>query len=267
MSSAKHWPYSLALITGASSGLGRALAIEIAKRGTPLILTGRNKKELELTARMLSVKTTLLPLDLNDPQERQKLIALIHNQAPDLILNNAGLGHYGDALTTTTAEQLEIIEVNITALVEITLEASRTLIKQKKQGTVLNVASAAAFFPYPTLATYAASKAFVLQFSRALDVELFPHGVRVLTSCTGQTATSFRARAGSNTPQKKDAWTMRVQDVVCLILKQIENLTPVRIIDGRYRFWVALAHLVPKSILMSFLKRSIRKRHNRKEIV
>ncbi|MBY0528885.1 MAG: SDR family NAD(P)-dependent oxidoreductase [Rhabdochlamydiaceae bacterium] len=267
MSSLKPWPYTLALVTGASSGLGRALAIEIAKRGTPLILTGRNKEELELTARMLSVKTTVLDLDLNIPQERQKLVALIQEQAPDLILNNAGLGHYGDALTTTTAEQLEIVEVNITSLVEITLEASRTLVKKRKPGTILNVASAAAFFPYPTLATYAASKAFVLQFSKALDVELFSHGIRVLTSCPGQTATSFRRRAGGNIPQKQDAWTMRSQDVASCILKQIEDQASVRIIDWRYRLWVTLARFVPKSILMKFLKESIRKRHHRNTIV
>ncbi len=256
------WPYQLALVTGASSGLGRALAVEIAAKGTSLLLTGRNTAELQQTAALLSVPTELVSIDLSIPSERKELIELIRDKAPDLIINNAGFGIYGDAAETSISEQLKLIEVNITALVDIALESTQTLLKLGKTGTLLNVSSAAAFFPFPSFATYAASKAFVLRFSEALDQELRPHGIRSLTTCPGQIETHFRSRASGDFPQKNEMWTMKTQRAAELIIDQIEHLDPKRIIDWKYRFARILIRLIPQPVLMKVLRKSIQKRYS-----
>src|SRR5580693_8214964 len=149
----------LALVTGASSGLGKALCHLLAKKGVRLIVTGRNRSKLEELHGLVHVA------DL--AQSRDSLIKLIHEHVPDLVINNAGWGLYGDALSHTTKEQMDILEVNANAVLEISLEAARAMIKAKTEGAIVNIASGAAFFAFPTLAVYAASKAFVGSFSEA----------------------------------------------------------------------------------------------------
>ncbi len=256
--------HKLALITGASSGLGKALAHALSLQGIALILTGRDEVRLQALAKQLSTPCRYLALDLSQPDQRKKLIAEIEEHAPDLIINNAGFGLYGDALKHP-AEQLNMIDVNITALVDIALTAAHTLIDKKKTGVILNVSSAAAFFSYPTFAVYAASKAFVLSFSEAFDKEISPHGVRSLTVCPGQIDTAFRERASGHFPQKKDLWTMSVEKAAKLILNQIENQKTPLIIDWRYRMAVFFARLLPKRYLENRLKNSLRDRYLRQD--
>jgi short-subunit dehydrogenase len=250
----------LALVTGASSGLGQALACSLAQKGVSLILTGRNEERLRALAQTLAVPVQCIPLDLSLEADRKKLIQEMEKASPDLVINNAGFGLYGNALNHPLAEQMNMIDVNITAVAEMTLAAAQHWKTGKKKGIILNVSSAAAFFTYPSFAIYAASKSFVLNFSNALDLELSEHGIRVLTVCPGQIDTDFRNRASKYFPQKKDLWTMSVDKCAELIVAQIAKGQRSLIIDWRYRWLVALSRLVPKKILSNLLARRISER-------
>jgi uncharacterized protein len=251
----------LALVTGASSGLGKALCQALSTQNIPLILVARNEHALNNLALELPTPAEIHRADLSEPTERKGLIHLIEKRQPDLVINNAGFGLYGDALAHPLSDLDEMIEVNIQALMEITLATARTLSQSGKKGTILNVSSAAAFFYYPTFSVYAATKAFVNQFSRAMDVELKSQGIRVLTVCPGQIDTEFRKRASSGFPQERDRRTMSPEKAAALIIKQIEQGKSFNIIDWRYKCLIALTRLLPNCLLEKILKHSLKKRH------
>lgn len=251
----------LALITGASSGLGKALSHLLSKRGIPLILTARNEEKLKKAALDLPSSTQILRCDLTHPEDRKELIRLIRKRQPDLIINDAGFGLYGPALSQQMRDLQDMVEVNISALMEISIEAARTLVKVKKKGTILNISSAAAFFSYPTFCVYAATKAFVNSFSLGFDKEMKKLGVRILTSCPGQIDTDFRKRASGNFPQKKDRITMTAESAAELILKQVALGKALSIIDWRYRLAIALSRILPQSFLQALLEKNIKARY------
>ncbi len=242
--------FSTALVTGASSGIGEAVARLLAEQGINLILTGRNQDNLIRLAKELSPKVhvELLFADLRLPLERAKVVAVIRQQAPDLVINNAGLGLYGPALAYDTAEQLAILEVDGHALLELSLEAARALISFKKPGTILNVSSSAAFPVMPYFAVYSATKAFVNQFSEAFDAEVRPYGIRVLASCPGVVTTHFQQRAGGreNRPRGKIK-PMTVEFAAEQIWKQIVSGKKVHVFDWHYRLMIFLVrYVLPK---------------------
>jgi uncharacterized protein len=251
----------LALVTGASSGLGKALAHELAKRGIPLILAARNRERLEAAAAELPGSPLLCVADLADPEERRKVVEIIHNKQPDLIVNNAGFGLYGPTLAHRTSELQEMVEVNVQALMELSLEGAGSLIEHKRKGMVLNISSAAGFFAYPTFSVYSATKAFVNSFSRALDEEMKPRGIRIITVCPGQIDTGFRKKASGNFPQKKDRVTMTPERAATLILEQADKGKSLSIVDWRYRLAVGLSRLVPYCLLSRLLSKGITERH------
>jgi hypothetical protein len=252
---------TLVLITGASSGLGKALAIALAGQGLSLILSGRNLDALTQLSQELPVPTHLHCGDLTNPEALDELIALIHHLTPDLVINNAGIGYYGEATAHPTQESLEVIDLNIRALTAISLESAKALKKKAIPGTILNISSAAAFFPFPSFNVYAASKAYVNAFSCALDSELSKQGIRVLTVCPGQIATPFRTRAARGNPQQEDPWTIPVQSAVQYILEQIQDKKTLHIIDRRYRMALFFArHFLPRQWVLRFLEKSIHTR-------
>lgn len=254
--------YKLALITGASSGLGEALSYALAQRGISLILVGRNRNQLERVAAQIPQRTEIFVCDLSSAKERRTLLALIQERVPDLVINNAGFGLYGEILEQTLQEAQDMLAVNAQAVMEISIEAARSLRAHKKQGTLLNISSAAAFFAYPTFCLYAASKAFVNAFSLAFDAEMRPHGIRILTLCPGQIATPFRSKAARLAPQSPDGMTMPLEKAVRLILKHLDRKTPLALIDWRYRALVALSHLIPQSLKLRLLKRTLTRRYS-----
>lgn len=250
---------AVALITGATSGIGKATAELFAKQGIDLILSGRNVNRLEKLQEDLSkqVNVQILPVDLTVEEERQQLIVLLKNQAPDIVINNAGFGKYGPVLNFSTQEQLEILEVNGKVVLEITIEAARALVSENRKGVILNVSSAAAFQVFPNMAIYAASKGFVNQFSQALDFEFQQEGVRVLTLCPGVVATDFQSRAGGNGNHTQAMKMMTPSFVAEQIWKQIQTLCPLRIIDWRYRILTCISNLLPKRWIAKILKQNI----------
>ena len=251
----------LALVTGASSGLGKALCQALAKQNIRLLIVARREDLLKKLALELPSSTQIYRIDLSDPNECKTLIQLIHQKAPDLIINNAGFGLYGPTLSHPLNELEDMVDVNIQALMKLTIESARVLQQAKKKGTIVNISSAAAFFSYPTFNVYAATKAFVNRFSEGLDEELREQGIRILTVCPGQIDTDFRKRASKNFPQRKDGPFMTPDGAAALILEQIEKGKALSIIDWRYRLLVALAKCLPKRLLQAILRSSLRDRY------
>ncbi len=251
----------LALITGASSGLGKALSYALVKQGIPMILVARNEEKLKKVALDLPPSTHIHTADLTDAEQRKELIKLIRRRQPDLVINNAGFGLYGPTLVHPLSDLCEMVELNVQALMELSVESARVLLKENKKGVIFNVSSAAAFFTTPAFSLYGATKAFVNSFSEGLDAELKSQGVRVLTACPGQIETDFRKRASGDYPQKKDHITMTPEKAAELILKQIAKAKVLSIIDWRYRVLVPLAKLLPKQLVQAIMKKSVDKRH------
>jgi short-subunit dehydrogenase len=163
--------FQLALITGASSGIGEELAYLFADEGISLILSGRDQTRLEAVASKCRKKVAveLLVADLATADGRACHCNLIWDKTPDLIVNNAGFGFYGDVLSYPTKVMSQMLDVNCKAVMELTLEGARAMIASKKKGVVLNVSSAAAFQIFPYFAVYAATKTYVNAISQSFD--------------------------------------------------------------------------------------------------
>lgn len=188
-----------ALVTGASAGLGEEFARQLAGRGIDLVVVARREDRLQALAEGL-VDTgrdlEILPADLATREGRDQVAArLADEDAPvDLLVNNAGFGAYGTFADLPADTQLDMVEVNVTAVVELARAVLPGLLARGRGG-VINVASTAAFQPDPSAAVYGASKAFVLSFSQALHEEVRGTGVRVLALCPGVTPTEFQHAA------------------------------------------------------------------------
>jgi uncharacterized protein len=187
---------STALITGASKGLGAAFAEALAERGMNLVLVARSTDELNVLSTRIYAKNkiqrTVLSIDLADPRSPQTIAEELERRGiqVDLLVNNAGFGLSGEFLSHDPKQQHAEIEVNVQALVALTRHFGK-LMAARGKGGIINVASNASFQPLPYMATYAATKAFVLHFSEAVHHELIRKGVHVMASCPGPTATSF----------------------------------------------------------------------------
>lgn len=253
--------FSLALVTGATSGIGYALCHLLAKQGIHLIIVGRNASQLSLLEEQLQskVNVTTLVADLAKENDRRNVVMLIKQYAPDLVINNAGFGLYGEAISHPTDAQLEILDVNGKALLELTLEAAKKLVSQGKQGVILNVASAAAYLVAPQMAVYAAAKSFVKQASQALDFELQPKGVRVLVACPGMVDTAFATRAAGK-PIKIPYLTMTPEYAAEQIWWQIQKGKQCHLFGWRTRWGVYLSKLFPKRWIAKIMQKSIQER-------
>ncbi len=189
-----------ALITGASSGIGKELATIFAKNHYRIVLVARSKNVLDTFAAELStqyaIKTTVIAKDLSQPNAAKEIFAELQTQqiAVDTLVNNAGFGTHGYFSDSELTETLGMITVNISALTELTHLLLPAMLKQQ-HGKILNIASIAAFQAGPQLAVYSATKAYVLSFSEALAHELKNSGVTVTALCPGATATGFQNRA------------------------------------------------------------------------
>lgn len=255
---------NLALITGASSGLGEALAKLLAHEKIPLLLTGRNKDALQKLKQELSPLTQveIFAADLSIDEERSTLLKEIAQKAPDLVVNSAGLGLYGEVLRYPLKEQMQILKVNLEALTEVSIESARALKERNKTGTIMNISSAAGFLHYPSFTLYSSSKAYVTHFSQSFDAEMKRYGIRVLASCPGKIATSFRLRASSGLDIRKgDFKSMPVEKAAYLIWQQIQKKKPCEIIDTSYKVLIFIARfLIPKRLREKLLQQEIEKR-------
>jgi len=249
--------YRLAFLSGATSGLGERLSILLADRGIPLLLTGRNEEVLKKLQEQLQrkVPVTIIPANLCSSIDMENLLQALQKHAPDLIINCAGIGLYGDILSFPLEKQMEILQVNMQALTAISIEAARALKEQHKTGTIVNISSTAGFFTYPSFALYAASKRFVRDFSLAFDEELSPFGIRVLVCVPGCFESSFRQRAGGSLSLQGQ---MSLDTTAHLLLQQIEAKKGLQTIHLGYRILCFIAsNLLPKRWVSRWLRKRI----------
>ena len=197
----KTYKDNTALITGASSGIGLALAHALARRGAHVILTARSTETLNDVAveiRKTGVRAHVFPEDLSRPAAARRLHdAITHGGLKvDLLVNNAGYGRWGDFHEFDRDDYGDMIQLNITALTELCHLFIPDMIT-RGGGGVINVGSIASFLPVPYAAVYSASKAYVLLLSDALRFEYAEQGVRIMTLCPGATDTNFRTIAAT----------------------------------------------------------------------
>ncbi|MEM9006020.1 MAG: SDR family oxidoreductase [Cyanobacteria bacterium P01_F01_bin.86] len=185
-----------ALITGASSGIGAVFAEKLALRGHDLVLVARSQDKLQTIADNLSqqhsIQATVIAQDLTLPHAGKTIFAQLESQgiAIDLLVNNAGFGTYGEFAQGELDNYLNMIQLNVVALTELTHHCLLGM-RSRQSGSILNIGSTASFQAIPYFAVYAATKAFVLSFSEALWEECKPYGVKVLAVCPGPTQTEF----------------------------------------------------------------------------
>jgi short-subunit dehydrogenase len=213
----------VALVTGASAGLGAEFARQLSERGYRLVLAARRKDRIEELARELG-KARAVAIDLSKKDSAAKLLADIeaNGETVDLLLNNAGFGLIGRFAELDAKRERQMIDLNVGTLTDLCRAVAPQMIT-RKSGSILNVASTAAFQPGPKMAVYFATKAFVLSLTEALHEELKPHGVKVSCLCPGPTRTEFGEVAGFGGNGMFDRVAMDAPEVVKAGLEGLEN--------------------------------------------
>jgi short-subunit dehydrogenase len=190
----------VALVTGASGGIGEDLARLIAAGGRDVVLLARNAEKLQTLADELSgaykITATVLAMDLSEPGAADQVARTLAERriAVDMLVNNAGFGTFGDFARENPQEQLRMLQVNVVALTMLTRFLLPGML-ERRRGRIMNVASTAAFQPGPLMAVYYASKGYVMSLSLALTEETADTGVTVTCLCPGPTRTGFQERA------------------------------------------------------------------------
>ena len=186
-----------ALITGASSGIGRDIARELSDRGINLILVARDKDRLNKLAASLKTKVIVIPMDLSRRKSCIKLYYMLKDKPVDILVNNAGFGAFGEFEKTNLSTEINMVNLNICAVHILTKLFLRKMLRQNR-GHILNVASLAAFTAGPLMSTYYATKSYVYSLTCAIAEELRRSGrnVHISAFCPGPVATEFNKRAG-----------------------------------------------------------------------
>ncbi len=255
---------NIALITGASSGIGEAFAHKLAALGRNVLLVARSEDKLisvcnEL-GRISSIRAQHIALDLSKPDSPERLFVETQKRGLtiDLLVNNAGFGALGEFANLDLARALNMIDLNVKAVVELT---HRFLIpmRARKQGAIINVASTAGFQPVPFMATYAATKAFVLSFSEALWEENRPHGVQIMALCPGVTDTDFFEAARIQRPSMRVA--QAPEDVVDTALRALARGKSNAVSGWTNLLVIEAERLVPRSIVVKMAGSMMRKQY------
>jgi short-subunit dehydrogenase len=258
----------VALITGASSGIGEAFARALAARGLQLILTGRDEARLraivsELRARhQVRVESIVVELAGPDAPERLKAAVDKLGLVPDVLVNNAGTGSIGTFTELPLERQLDMVRVNVEALVAVTALFLPALL-ERGLGGIVNTSSAAGLQPLPHYAIYGASKAFVNSFSQALWAEVRGRGVRVVAVCPGPVSdTRFGERAGGSSLSKFPGLQRRRQlpreEVVAQALRGLSRGDPLVVPGLANRMMARLAGVVPRRMQLVMTERIFR---------
>ena len=258
-----NWRGKWALITGASAGIGKSLAQLLAAGGANLILTARRKDRLEQLAGDLRARNGVVvatfPADLAQPSAPDSIFAYTQGKgiAVQLLANNAGFGAYGEFIKIPLRRQLDMVQVNISAVLHLTHLYLPQMI-QRRSGDVLIVASTAAFQAVPYIATYASTKSFDLFFAEALAAEMRPHGIRVCALCPGSTETEFQGVAGQPDNALRAAESAdKVARVGLTALAQGKSM----VISGfRNKLSVQGQRLAPRSLVSSMVTKIFRPR-------
>ncbi len=251
------------LITGASSGIGAAFARKLAARGRNVFLVARSEDKLialcNEIGRLTSIRAQYLALDLQQPDAGALLLEEAGKRGfeIEMLINNAGFGSMGDFVKLDLDRELEMIQLNVRSLVDLTHRFLGPM-RERKRGVIINVASTAAFQAVPYMATYAATKAFVLSFSEALWDENRSHGVHVMALCPGVTETNFFQAAGIDRPPMRTVET--AEDVVETALRALERRKSTVISGWTNLFTVEAERFVPRSVVTKVAGKALRSR-------
>jgi len=258
---------AVALITGASSGIGEQFAYALAREGYALALTARRKDRLDAVAaearRRGAPDVHIFPADLSAREATRQLYEEIAEAGIklELLVNNAGFGTRDRFDHLPLEREVEQINLNIRALVELTHLFVTDMIAAR-QGTVINIASTAAFQSVPFMATYAATKAFVLSFSLALHHELTGTGVNVMALCPGATRTEFQQVSGNGDALVPSFAYMDAPTVVAQALRAAKKKRAICINGVMNNVTAELQRMVPRGLVARIAGRLYRPSEN-----
>ncbi len=231
-----------ALITGASSGIGREMAKELSNLGYDLILVARRKNKLEQLAKELKTNVEIIDLDISSTFNCMKLYNQVKKENIDILINNAGFGLYGKFDETKLDTELDMIDLNIKTVHTLTKLFLKDF-KSKNKGYILNVGSVASFLPGPLMSTYYATKAYVLNLTMAIYEELrrYNSGVYVGCLCPGPVNTEFNKVAKI----KKDLKSLDSDYVAKYAIKKMFKKQLIIIPGNKTKMGIDLAKLLP----------------------
>lgn len=246
----------IAVVTGASSGLGREFARQISARYSKfdeIWLIARRKEPMEALAEELKITARIISLDLSEPEELEALGSLLSQQNPEvkLLVNCAGFGKTGKVEETKYSDQTGMIDVNCRALTAVTALCLPYITGNSR---IINVASAAAFLPQPNFAVYAATKAYVLSYSRALRQELKSRRISVTSVCPGPVDTEFFQVAGSDLKLFKRLAMAKPEQVVEKAIKDAALGNELSIYGRLMRLSYFASRFLPQRLIMKLFK-------------
>jgi uncharacterized protein len=239
----------VALITGASAGLGVEFARQLSERGHALVLAARRKERLEELAKELG-NARAVAIDLSKRDAATKLMADVaaNGEQVEILVNNAGFGLIGRFAELDAKRERQMIDLNVATLTDLCRAVAPQMIA-RKSGGIINVASTAAFQPGPKMAVYFATKAFVLSLSEALHEELKPHGVHVTCLCPGPTRTEFGDVAGFGGNGMFDRVAMESPAVVKAGLEGLDKNRAVVVPGAVNKIGAASTRFAPRSVV------------------
>lgn len=247
------------LITGASGGIGAAFAEIFAKEGYDIVLVARRQKELsdiKKKCEMYNVIVKVIHKDLSNSKAPEEIYNEVkkENILVDIIINNAGFGEYGSFYETSWEKEAAMIQVNVIALTHLAKLFGQDM-KARNTGTIMNVASVAAFLPGPLMCVYYATKAYVLSFSEAIACDLQESGVRVIALCPGMTKTGFQDVAGFAEKAENQERMQSAEEVAMYGFQVIQNGKPIIAIPGiKNKIIAHLGWLLPRTLLARIIR-------------
>ncbi|WP_437921392.1 SDR family NAD(P)-dependent oxidoreductase [Sphingobacterium sp. LRF_L2] len=260
----KKIPFQTALITGASSGIGKAFAYQLASRSVDLVLTARSEDKLRSICEDIkskyAVKVSYIVADLSLSQSSGQIIKSIRDKKIeiDLLINNAGVGKWSNFLEQEPDTYARMIQLNVQSLVDLTHQILPGMLANKKGG-IINIASTGALQPCPYIAVYCASKAFVLSFSEALHGEYSNKGISITAICPGNTRTDFQTNASANT----EGMTFESPDEVAKqALKALLKNKNNKIIGCANYIQSFIPRLLPRKMVIGIVKKMMYSRVN-----
>ena len=250
-----------AVVTGASSGIGEELARQFARRGYQVVLVARRADRLHELAESLGARAHVLPADLSKASDRADLLDRVEalGVTADILVNNAGLSTLGPVAASDPAAELNLIEVDVSAVVDLCSRFVPGMVRRGR-GAVLNVASVGAFGPVPGQAAYGAAKAFVLSYTQSLREELRQTGVVAATVCPGPVDTGFGEAAGFSMEDAKAVLPAILWktpgEVAKAAVDGLADGKAVIVPGGFNRAAAVLYHLAPRRLLLPLLARN-----------
>ena len=239
----------VALVTGASAGLGIEFARQLSKRGYKLVLAARRKDRLDALVSELG-EARAVGIDLSKSSAAASLMADIEDNGErvDLLVNNAGFGLIGQFADLDAKRERQMIDLNVGTLSDLCRLVAPAMI-ERRSGGIINVASTAAFQPGPRMAVYFATKAFVLSLSEALHEELKPYGVKVSCLCPGPTRTEFGDVAGFGGNRLFDRVAMSAEEVVEAGINGLESNRAVVVPGWMNKMTAASTRFAPRNVV------------------